>query len=433
MFRKFGLRLDSLTTILIYSRTEGLTMDPLKQLQKKMEKVRSDDRLTVNNRLFLERFKDRCLADSMSPMRIAKYLYYLSLQGAVLGKDFDTATKEDLQRVVADIESRNWAEWTKYDNKTMLKAFYKWLEGDGETYPKKVSWLRARIKNNKLMESHDLLTDEEVRTMLEACTHIRDKAFVSVLYESGCRISELLNMKVKDAVQDDYGFVIHVSGKTGPRRIRLIDSIPYLSNWVANHPKDRESPLWVSIGSKNNGERLCYNTVRDLLHKLAEKAGIRKPINPHAWRKSNSTKLVAQGMTEFELKRRQGWVASSRVAEVYVRLSGKNDDDAYFRTKGICLSCKKNKAVRNNLCEECMASPDGNGRQSAIEPRPCPRCAHRCEATAKICSQCGFPLSEKVAEELLEKRRKADAIMNVATEHPELMAVLEKIIRERKL
>lgn len=406
-------------------------MDPLSQLQNKLKEIQSDGRLTVNNKLFLEKFKDRCLADSMSLRRIAKYIYYLSLHAATLGKDFDKATKEELQRVVADIEGRNWAEWTKYDNKMMLKTFYKWLEGDGETYPKKISWLKPRIKNNKLIESHDLLTDEEVKAMLQACTHIRDKAFVSALYESGCRISEILNMKVKDAIQDDYGFVIHVSGKTGPRRIRLIDSTPYLANWIANHPKDRDSSMWVSVGTMNHGKQLCYNTIRKILRELAEKTGVKKPINPHAWRKANSTKLAAQGMTEFELKRRQGWVPSSRVAEVYVRLSGKNDDDAYFRTKGICLNCKKNKAVRNNLCEECMASP--NGKETVLEPRPCPRCANKCEATAKICSKCGFPLSEKVAEELLERRKKADKIMNIATEYPELMAVLEKIIKERRI
>jgi hypothetical protein len=238
-------------------------------------------------------------------------------------------------------------------------------------------------------------------------------------------------MRVKDAVQDDYGYVIHVSGKTGPRRIRLIESTPYLSNWIANHPIDRDSPLWVSVGTLNNGKQVCYNTVRKLLIELAEKAAIKKPVNPHAWRKASSTKLAAEGMTEFELKRRQGWVPNSRVVEVYIRLSGKNDDDAYFRTKGICLGCKRNKAVRNNLCEDCIGKP--NARKNVLEPKVCPRCAYRCEPTAKVCSQCGFPLSDKAAEELLERRKKADEIMNVATEYPELMAVLEKIIRERRI
>jgi len=401
------------------------------QIETKMQKIRSNSRLTANNLLILERFKDHCIAEGMSPRRILKYLNYLSQDAAVLGKDFEKAAKEDIERLVAEIEKSSWAEWTKYDNKVMLKKFYKWLEGEDETFPKKVSWLKAKIKNNKLIEPHDLLTDEEVKKMLEACTKIRDKAFISVLYESGCRISELLNMKVKDAIEDDYGYVIHVSGKTGPRRIRLIDSTPYLSNWIANHPKDREFPLWVSVGTLNNGKMLCYGTIRKLLVDLAEKAGVKKPVNPHSWRKANSTKLAAEGMTEVDLKRRQGWVPSSRVVETYVRLAGKNDDDAYFRAKGICLNCKKNKAVRNNLCEACIDQP--NGKTGPLERKPCPRCKYKCEPTAKLCDQCGFPLSEKEAETLLERRKKSDQIMNVAVKYPELMEILERIIKKEGL
>lgn len=406
-------------------------MDYQAQIENKLQKIRLNKNITEDNKFILEKFQDYCTAESMSPRRILKYLNYLSQHAVFLNKDFREADKEDIQRIVSCIERMEWAEHTKYDNKVMLKKFYKWLEGDGEEFPKKIRWLKPQIKNNKLMNSHDLLTDEEVKKMLEVCKNIRDKALVSVLYESGCRISELLNMKVKDAVEDDYGYVIHVSGKTGPRRIRLVDSTPYLSNWMANHPKDRESHLWICMGTKNNGKLLSCNSIRNILQDLAKNANVQKPVNPHAWRKASSTKLASQGMTEFELKRRQGWVPSSKVAEVYVRLSGKNDDDAYFRTKGICLECKKNKAIRNNLCENCITKP--NGQVNTLEPRICPRCAHKCEPTAKLCSQCGFPLSEKVAHELLERRKKADQIMNLAVKYPEFMEMLERIIKKENV
>ncbi len=405
-------------------------MSYLQSIDKKIECIKSNSKITEGNKQILERFTNACLGESMSPRRVVKYLNYLSQQAEILGLDFDKAQKEDLQRLVAEIEKKSWAEWTKYDNKVMLKKFYKWLEGDGEEMPKKIRWLQARIKNHKLISPHDLLTDEEVSKMIAVCTNIRDKAFVSVLYESGCRISELLSMKVKDVVEDDYGLVIHVTGKTGPRRIRLIDSVPYLSNWTANHPKDRESPLWVSIGTLNNGKQLSYNSIRSNLIELAKKAGISKPINPHAWRKANSTKL-ASVMTEFELKERQGWTQSSKVAGIYVRLSGKNVDDAYFRAKGICVECKKARSVSNNLCEDCKGKP--NGKTNVLEPKICPRCTHKCEPTGRICSQCGFPLSEKIAIELFERRKKADSIMDVAVKYPEMMKLLEEIIRKESL
>jgi len=64
--------------------------------------------------------------------------------------------------------------------------------------------------------------------MVEICENARDKALVSGLYESGVRISEWLGVKIKDIIFDDYGAKIKVTGKTGTRQIRLIDSVPYL-------------------------------------------------------------------------------------------------------------------------------------------------------------------------------------------------------------
>jgi integrase/recombinase XerD len=72
--------------------------------------------------------------------------------------------------------------------------------------------------------------------MIENATNLRDKAFISTLYESGCRIGELLPIKLRSVVFDEYGAVLIVDGKTGMRRIRLISSVPLLANWISNHP-----------------------------------------------------------------------------------------------------------------------------------------------------------------------------------------------------
>jgi len=73
--------------------------------------------------------------------------------------------------------------------------------------------------------------------MIEACDNPRDRALVHVLYESGARSGELLNMKIGDVEFDQYGAVIRVCGKTGPRRLRLIESVPDLQLWLSMHPK----------------------------------------------------------------------------------------------------------------------------------------------------------------------------------------------------
>lgn len=60
----------------------------------------------------------------------------------------------------------------------------------------------------------------------------RDKVLVSILYESGCRISKILNLKIRNMEFDSYGADLIVKGKTGQHRVRLIDSVPRLMTWL---------------------------------------------------------------------------------------------------------------------------------------------------------------------------------------------------------
>ena len=90
-------------------------------------------------------------------------------------------------------------------------------------------------------------------------------------------------MKIKNVQFDEYGAVIVVGnrgGKTGARRIRVVSSVPHLSNWLEHHPckNDPEAPLWVGIGSRNYGRQIDYNTLR--LRKIAKKAGTYLALGP---------------------------------------------------------------------------------------------------------------------------------------------------------
>jgi site-specific recombinase XerC len=69
--------------------------------------------------------------------------------------------------------------------------------------------------------------------MLDATLNMRDKALISLLYDSGCRISELLTMDRKDLGFDQYGAKITVSGKTGVRAVRIVGGFRHLSPGLA--------------------------------------------------------------------------------------------------------------------------------------------------------------------------------------------------------
>jgi integrase len=200
-----------------------------KIFQQTLDRIRADPKLTENNKTDIIKFSDNCFSEGLKVSGTLKYLIRLRQLAKMLKKDFRICNKSDLVKLMEAIEKGNFTDWTKHDYKVVLKKFYKWLRNT-EDYPEEVKWINSTIRNvnNRLPE--ELLTEEEVLKLIKATSYPRDKALISVLYESGCRIGEVLSLRLKHVQFDEYGCQIIVNGKTGQRRVRLIASAPYLNN-----------------------------------------------------------------------------------------------------------------------------------------------------------------------------------------------------------
>ena len=222
-------------------------------------------------------------------------------------------TEEDIKDLVRKIGQMNYTELTKLDHKKVIKKFFKWLDGND----KRVKWIKTWMNNSKEKLPEELLNKDDIQRMIKACYTVRDKALISVLWESGCRAGELLGMKIKNVQFDEKGAVIIVHGKTGSRRLRLVSSVPHLSNWLEHHPlkNNPEAPLWVSVGSKNHAKQIMYHCLNARLRKIAKRAGIKKKVNPHMFRHSRATDL-ANLLTEAQMKKYFGWTKDSKMASI---------------------------------------------------------------------------------------------------------------------
>lgn len=355
-------------------------------LKKRMDVIidkmlNSSDGFFAEDKEDIRKFYSWLVAKGLSELRVMKYITHLKTLARMLGKPFKTASKEDLVGLVGQIERRaDWVDWTKHDMKTILRRYYKWLYGfEGQKgYPEIVAWINTKIKNSSSKLPKEILTEEDVKKMAEAAYTTRDKAFVLALYESGCRIGEFLPLKIKNLEFDEYGCVLIVSGKTGDRRIRLVASALAMQRWLEEHP-DKLNPnayLWVKVPSDNNpknaNKHLSYGFVCKLLRELAEKAGVKKPVNPHAFRHARAT-FLANKLTEAQMKEFFGWTKDSDMASVYVHLSGRDVDDAIMQIYGI-------KEVRKE--------------ESALVPMVCPRCGEKNIPGSLFCRKCGMPLND---------------------------------------
>jgi len=151
--------------------------------------------------------------------------------------------------------------------------------------------LTVHIKFSKTPQKlPDFLTQEEISALINAIYNPKHALIIRLLYSSGMRISELLNLKVKDLeLSQNHGWVRN--GKSGKDRPFIIAQSlkEELQVWV----KDKNVDEWLFTGRNNSP----YNdsSIREILKKAAKEAKITKKVHPHMLRHSFATHLLENG------------------------------------------------------------------------------------------------------------------------------------------
>ncbi len=389
-----------------------------KHLKSRFEHIATSDLSERNKKLITDIANDLIL-DNISQPRVMKYIEILRIIARKLGKDFDQATKDDLKRVVGEIQQTSYSSWTKQTYKVIIRRFYAWLHGMKGTneYPEIVKWISIRMSRAecRLPADVDLLRIEDVEKMLAVAEHPRDKALIAVLWDSGARMGEIGNLQFKNIYFDQHGAVVTVRGKTGSRTVRLIWCVSYLATWMDIHPfkNNPESALWINRGTRNHHDAMCYANFRNVVLEIAAKAGIRKRIHPHLFRHSRAT-FMADHLTEFQMNQYFGWIQGSKMAATYVHMNGKNLDDTILAVNGIK---KKEEVVQ-------------------VQPRMCVRCKTINGFDTKYCRQCGGVLDVRELmkmEERLSERQEADKVMNMLMQDEEIKRLVLMKLRGEKV
>ena len=314
------------------------------------------------------------------------YLRALSLLTSHVMKPFSEMERDDIVDCVSSLE-RGPNTVNLY--KACIKRFFQWFyDCEKREYPDVVKWITTRRTKKSTVE---VLTLDEVKRMAESTNNQRDRALIMALYESAARADELLKMKIRDIKMDRYGAVCMVNGKTGGRRIRLIDAVPDIQLWMNMHPeKDNpDAPLWIA---QRIGYDLKYAQFHNIVVQLGKKAEIKKKVHPHLLRHSRLTELATK-LTDSELKVFAGWGADSRMPGVYIHLSGADIDKKILGIHG--------------LVEEEEKVED-----RPLTPKKCPRCEIDNPPTAKFCYKCSAVLDIKAALELEDAHKAPDEWMD---------------------
>jgi len=339
-----------------------------------------------NKKVILD-FIQKRRQESISIRRLDKYENILSIFANYVKINLLKVTEKELRAFVDWLENKsNFKEWTKFSYKVVIKTFYRYYN-DGEL-PKMCKFIKMNRNKVEKKLPEDIWTEEEIDKLINSTRDPFWKAFISLGYESGARIGELLNLRIKDVKFTDFGARIRLDGKTGTREIPVLKCIPYLSTYLKLHPyrDNLDAYLWV----RSNGKKIGYQGIRFQLRKLTKRCNIKKKCNPHIFRHSRATEL-ANHLTESQLKQYFGWVQSSEMASTYIHLSGRDIDNAVLGMYGFVK--KKEEEIKNGL------------------PIKCVRCGFPNEHNAQFCSNCGLPLNIRSAIENVKLAEEGDNLI----------------------
>lgn len=249
------------------------------------------------NKQYIEEFIDYLRYEKKySENTIISYQNDLKKVCVFFKKDFTNLTKKNIQNYIQSLSKK---ESTSSVSRTIstLKSFYKFLEINKYTKNSPLGTI-SNPKNIKKLPK--VLSEEEVDKLLDinlkTSFDYRNKAMLELMYSSGLRVSELINLKVNDI--DLNNASVRIFGKGSKERIVPLDdyAIEALDNYIKHHRKSlfkhgENNYLFLN----NHGNKMTRQGFFKILQKIVKEKNIKSEISPHTLRHSFATHLLKHG------------------------------------------------------------------------------------------------------------------------------------------
>lgn len=242
-------------------------------------------------------------------------------------KDLISLKKEDIKDFLDNVEA---TARTKAHYLTVFNSFYKYLVFMDKIKSNPCDGIKAPKLEKKLPT---YLTNEEIAKLfnirLTKPVDYRNKAILEVMYATGARISEVINLELNQI--DFEECIIRVVGKGKKERIIPLDdvAIEALDNYINNYrPFLIKNETCNYVFLNKNGEKISRQMIFKKLKNLANKAGITKEISPHTLRHSFASNLLNNGADLRVIQELLGH-ENLETTEIYSHLQNKKIKDDY--------------------------------------------------------------------------------------------------------
>jgi len=222
---------------------------------------------------------------------IKTYVYAVSKFLRTYQLEPHQVTKGDIERHLVQLIKWNRAGSTINVYLHALQFFYR------EVLGKRILIRLPPIKSRKRLP--ESLSQEEMSIFLTAITNSKHKLIIFFTYGSGFRVSETVNLKVRDLdLGAGYGWIR--DGKGGRSRLFIIPERlkPELQRWVQDRGLQPED--WLFSGYRQ--QHYSDSSVRKIVNQARHKAALSHQVTPHILRHSFATHLLENGYSLIEVK-----------------------------------------------------------------------------------------------------------------------------------
>lgn len=238
-----------------------------------------------------------------------------------------------IREFLAYLYGQNYTKSTTARKLATLRSFYKFLIRRGMLSVNPLSTIRTPKQEKRLPKTLDL---DQVQKLLDApgdgdLLSARDKAMLEVLYSSGIRVSELVELEMQDL--DLQEGVLRVRGKGRKDRFTPIGSqaIKAIQRYFEMRNLDmrsQQSTDKMRVFLNKHGESLSTRSVRRKLDKYLVSAGLDPGISPHTLRHSFATHLLNNGADLRSVQELLGHQSLS-TTQIYTHLTAGRMKEAY--------------------------------------------------------------------------------------------------------
>ena len=286
--------MQQLINDILHDMSEVLSAKDLYALQIVLQKklyTQNNQTYPYTNIEYMDMFISAKRIEGCSERTLAYYKATIEHMLSIIVMPLRQVNTDDLRAYLAEYQLRNNCSKTTVDNiRRNLSSFFSWLEAEDYIIKSPIRRIHKIRTGSKVKET---LSEECIERLRDSCLHIRDLAMIDLLYSTGIRVGELVNLNIGDINFEERECIVY--GKGDKQRKVYFDAKAkvHLKRYLEQR-NDYNDALFVTLDSPF--ERLKISGVEIRLRKLGQLALLDQRVHPHKFRRSMATRAIDKGM-----------------------------------------------------------------------------------------------------------------------------------------